>query len=160
MNDVTTVPTKPVATAHDTPLGWLRTEIDRLFDDFGRPARSIFNFGASALAPIPAVEMTEQDKGYRLAIELPGLAKDDVELSIADGVLTVSGEKRGESERKDEGLLISERRYGAFRRQLTIPSDVDAKAISADFDKGVLTVTLPKDEKAAERARKIPIGKA
>ena len=159
MNEMTPA-TAPTPVPTDTPLGWLRTEIDRLFDDFGRPARNLFNFGASALAPIPALEMTEQDKAYRLTVELPGMKEDEVEVSVADGVLTIAGEKREESERKDEGVLVSERRYGAFRRQLTIPSDVDPQAIAADFDKGVLAITLPKDSSAAERSRKIPIGKA
>lgn len=158
MNEMTPA-TSPTPVPADTPLGWLRTEIDRLFDDFGRPARNLFNFGASALAPIPALEMTEQDKAYRLTVELPGMKEDEVEVSIADGVLTIAGEKREESERKDEGVLVSERRYGAFRRQLAIPSDVDPQAIAADFDKGVLAITLPKDSSAAERSRKIPIGK-
>lgn len=159
MNDMTSTPASTRAASAETPLGWLRTEIDRLFDDFGRPARNLFNFGASALGPIPALEMTEKDKAYRVTVELPGLKEDEVEVSVADGVLTVSGEKREESERKDEGVLISERRYGSFRRQLSLPSDVDPKAIKADFDKGLLTVTLPKDASAAERTRKIPIGR-
>lgn len=158
MNEMTPA-TAPTPVPTDTPLGWLRTEIDRLFDDFGRPARNLFNFGASALGPIPALEMTEQDKAYRLTVELPGMKEEDVEVSVADGVLTISGEKREESERKDEGVLVSERRYGSFRRQLTIPSNVDPQAIAADFDKGVLAITLPKDSSAAERSRKIPIGK-
>lgn len=160
MNDLTPATTPARPTQPGTPLGWLRTEIDRLFDDFGGPARNIFNFGASAIAPIPALEMTDQDKEYRLTVELPGLKEADVDVSIADDVLTISGEKRDESERKDEGVLISERRYGAFRRQLTVPSDVDPAAIKANFDKGVLTVSLPKDAQAAQRTRKIPIGKA
>lgn len=158
MNEMTPA-TAPTPVPTDTPLGWLRTEIDRLFDDFGRPARNLFNFGASALGPIPALEMTEHDKAYRLTVELPGMKEEDVEVSVADGVLTISGEKREESERKDEGVLVSERRYGSFRRQLTIPSNVDPQAIAADFDKGVLAITLPKDTSAAERSRKIPIGK-
>lgn len=158
MNDMTLAPVKTRPAAVEAPLGWLRTEIDRLFDDFGQPARNIFNFGASALAPIPALDMTENGKEYRLSIELPGMKEDEVEVGVADGVLTISGEKREEEERKDEGYLISERRYGAFRRQITLPRDVDAAAIKADVKKGVLTVSLPKDANAATRTRKIPIG--
>ena len=156
MNDQTPVPVKERA-ARETPLGWLRTEIDRLFDDFGRPARSIFNFGLNGFVPVPAVEMTEKDKEYRLTAELPGMKEDDVEISIAEGMLTLSGEKREEEERKDEGFLLSERRYGAFERRIALPADIDAGAVSAEFKKGVLTITLPKDAKAAERTRKIAI---
>jgi HSP20 family protein len=157
MNNLTTPPTKTRAASVETPLSWLRTEIDRLFDDFGRPARNIFNFGASALSPIPALDMTEKDGEYRLTVELPGMKEDQVDVSIVDNNLIISGEKREEEERKDEGYLISERRYGAFRRQVALPGDIDSAQIKADFKKGVLTVTVPKDATAAERTRKIPI---
>ncbi len=152
MTDLT-IPPKNRETA-PTPFGWLRTEIDRLFDDFA-PARSIFNFSTSGLAP--ALEMTAGEKEYRLSAELPGLKEDDVELSVADGMLTLKGEKRDETDRKEGDYLLSERRYGSFERRIALPSDVDAGRISADFKKGILTITLPKDESVAERARKIAI---
>ena len=82
------------------PMGWLRSEIDRLFDDFGRPGQSIFNFGNRATLPVPALDMVEDEKAYRLTAELPGLKEDDVEISIADGVLTISGEKKEEASAK------------------------------------------------------------
>src|SRR3546814_16553050 len=59
------------------PLGWLRTEIDRLFDDFGRPTRSVFNFGQRGLAPVPALDMVDDEKAYRLTAELPGLRSEE-----------------------------------------------------------------------------------
>lgn len=154
MNEVTPAPAKGRA-LQESPLGWLRTEIDRLFDDFGRPARSIFNFGP--LAPVPALELTEKDKEYRLTAELPGLKEDDVEIGITDGILTLTGEKREESEHDQDGALLSERRYGAFERSVTLPAGVKADAITAEFHKGVLTIVLPKDETVAERTRKIAI---
>jgi HSP20 family protein len=155
MNDLTRVSVKD-RNLPDTPFGWLRTEIDRLFDDFGRPARSIFNFG-QGFGPVPALEMSEKDKEYRLTAELPGLKEDDVEISVADGILTISGEKREEEDRKEDGMMLSERRYGAFERRITLPSDVKADAVAAEFKKGVLTITLPKDKNARDRARKIPV---
>lgn len=153
MNDQSPVPARS-RSLHESPFGWLRTEIDRLFDDFGRPGRGIFQFGAGA---VPAVEMTEKDKEYRLSAELPGLKEDDVEIGIADGVLTLSGEKREEEERKEDGVLLSERRYGSFERRIALPADVNADAITAEFGKGVLTVVLPKDAEASSRGRKIAI---
>lgn len=153
MNELTPAPARGRA-VQASPFGWLRTEIDRLFDDF-TPTRSIFNFGA--LAPVPALEMNEQDKKYLLSAELPGMKEEDVEVSVADGMLTLSGEKREESERKDDGHLLSERRYGAFERRIPLPADVDADAVSAEFANGVLTITLPKHADAAERKRKIAI---
>ncbi|WP_037565892.1 Hsp20/alpha crystallin family protein [Sphingomonas sp. UNC305MFCol5.2] len=155
MNDLTPAHTARRATG--APLGWLRTEIDRLFDDFG-PARSLFNFGS--LAPVPALELSSGDKEYRLAAELPGLTEADVEISVADGILTLKGEKREAEEHKEAGYLMSERRYGKFERRIALPEDVDGDRIEATFAKGVLTVTLPRSEQAHDRARKIAISTA
>lgn len=140
----------------DSPFAWLRNEVDRLFSEEGQPGRSIFSFGA----PQPALELADKGKDYRLTAELPGLNEDDVELTITDGVLTLSGEKREESDRKEDGVSISERRYGSFTRQIRLPHDVDPDKVSASIDKGVLTVTLGKDAGSAARTRKIAIGEA
>ena len=168
MNDQTRVPVSTprsaptfldLATQIGEPVSWLRTEIDRLFEDFGRPARGVFNFGARSPAPIPALDLVDDDKSYRLSAELPGLVGKDIEISIADGVLSISGEKKEQEERKEKGFLLSERRYGAFERQIALPSDVDPEGIKAQFKDGVLTVTLAKDEKAVSRTRKIAVEK-
>lgn len=152
---------KAVSPSRARPMDWLRSEIDQLFEDFGRPASSLFNFGdRSSAAPVPAVELVDDDKAYKLTAELPGLSEQDISLSLADGVLTISGEKKEESERKDGGYLFSERRYGSFHRQVSLPSDVDQGRITADFKDGVLTVMLAKDENVPARSRKIEIGKA
>ncbi|MEY4238444.1 MAG: hypothetical protein RL339_1045 [Pseudomonadota bacterium] len=162
MNEMTTMPAtrQPVSRslfADDGPVGWLRSEIDRLFDDFARPASSIFNFSPRAMAPVPAMELVDKDKEYHLSVELPGMTDKDVEIAVSEGVLTISGEKKEESERKDNGYLLSERRYGSFKRQLSLPSDVKADAIKARFANGILEVTLGKDKNAPERLHKIPI---
>lgn len=152
MNDLTPATTDRRSTV--APFGWLRTEIDRLFDDFG-PARSLFNFGGAT--PVPALEFASGDKEYRLTAELPGLKDEDVEISVVDGVLTLKGEKREAEEHKEDGYLMSERRYGKFERRVSLPDDVDSDKIEAVFKKGVLTVTLPKNPESHERARKIAI---
>ena len=151
---------RDLATQIGEPVGWLRTEIDRLFEDFGRPARSVFRFGDRSLALMPALDLVDDDMNYRLSIELPGLTDEDIEISMADGVLSISGEKKEQSERKEKGYLLSERRYGAFARQIAVPSDVDPDGIKAQFKDGVLTVTLAKDEKTAPRTREIAVEKA
>lgn len=138
------------------PIGWLRGEIDRLFDDFGWPG-SIFNFPQRTVAPVPAMELVDGEKEYCLSVELPGMTDKDVEISVAAGVLTISGEKQEESERKDNGYLLSERRYGRFKRQIALPSDVAADSIKARFEKGVLELTLAKDKRAQKDVQKIPI---
>lgn len=160
MTDQTTLPPEQrrAEAALPAPFSRLRNEIDRLFDDFSfaRP-QSIFAFGAPA-ALTPAMALVAKDGGYELSVELPGLAEKDIDVELADGVLTVSGEKREESETKDNGYLMSERRYGSFRRQLTLPADVDPESIAARFEQGVLKLTMNKDQQAASRTKKIKIG--
>lgn len=156
----TTVPTEyrpQIATP--APLLRLREEIDRLFEDFSlaRPSRSIFSFGASA-ALSPAMELAPTSDGYELSVELPGLDEKDVEVEFADGVLSVSGDKREESEKKENGYLLSERRYGSFRREVTLPADVDPDTIAGKFEQGVLKLAMKKDKNAENRTKKIKIG--
>lgn len=139
------------------PMGWIRDEIDRIFDDFSRPGQSIFNVSPRGEALAPPLEFSDEGKEYRLSAELPGLTDKDIQIEMAEGVLTVSGEKKESSERKDNGYLISERRYGSFRRQVALPNDVDPNAIHARFNDGLLVLTLGKDEKATEKSRKIAI---
>ena len=161
MTDQTTLPARQrrAEPAFPAPLNRIRDEIDRLFDDlsFPRPGRSIFAFAPPA--PLtPAMELAAVNGGYEVSVELPGIAEKDIDVELAEGILTVSGEKREESEKKENGYLMSERRYGSFRRQLTLPADVDPESIQANFKDGVLKVAMKKDEKASDRARKIKIG--
>ncbi len=107
----------------------------------------------------PSVEIEEDDKEIRIAAELPGMEEKDVDVVLNDSILTLRGEKKGEKAEKREGGSYSERYYGRFERSFTLGSDVDADKVSARFDNGVLTVTLPKSETAREREKRIPIGK-
>jgi len=156
MNQIT--PKTTLSERTPSPMGWLRGEIDRLFDDLGG-TRSLFDFGprSFSLAPNPAIEMKEGDKDYRLTAELPGLSEKDVTIDLTDDMLTISGEKKEDQERKSDGYVLSERRYGAFRRQITIPNDVEPAKIEARFANGVLTIVMPKDGKTATRTRRIEI---
>lgn len=162
MNDMTPAQTGSAAAlplssaATDTPFRWLRSEIDRLFETFGRPGTA-FRFGE--FAPAPALDMTENDGSYRITVELPGMKDDDVDVSVADRVLTVSGEKRHDEERHEGGTLLSERRYGASTRSLRLPEDADPAQIDAHLKKGVLIVQVRKDENAAGRVRRIEVKK-
>lgn len=140
------------------PLGWLRTEFDRLFDDL-----SLRNFEPSPLwkgrAGLPALEMQESDQEYRLMAELPGMTADDVEIDVSDGLLTISGEKKEQRDEKDKGFMFTERSYGRFERRVQLPASADEDKIEAKFENGVLTITIGKDEKAEKRKR-IEINKA
>lgn len=137
----------------------LRDEIDRLFDDFSpvRAPRGIFTFPAVAEFS-PAMELTEKKDRYELSLELPGMDEKDIDVECAEGVLTIAGEKRQETEEKSDGYLVTERSYGSFKRQLTLPPDVDPEAIEAKYAKGVLKLKLKKDAKAESRVKKIAIG--
>lgn len=151
--------------AYRDPFTALRTEMNRLFDDFtgiGFPSFPRFDlgvFGGHAGAVAPVVDVKEDDKKIIITAELPGLGEDDVDLSLRDGVLTLSGEKKSEKEEKGENYHVSERRYGSFQRSFRLPESVDDAKVSASFDKGVLTVELPKRKEAAKQAKKIKIAK-
>ena len=136
-----------------SPFVRLRQEMDRLFDDVFR------GFDTPALwgRAWPSVEVCETSDGYRVTAELPGLDERDVEVSFHDGVLTIRGEKRGESQSDDR--MHSERFYGRFERHIAL-GDVEDEKASASFDKGVLTVVMPKSAQAQARVRRIPINAA
>lgn len=148
------------------PITSLRQEVDRLFDNFmsGWPGFSrwtdtvpFMNFPQSRFALSPDVDFSETDGGYKITAELPGLDEKDIELTLADNVLTLKGEKKEEREEKDKGYYLSERSYGTFQRAFRLPNDVDAAKIDTKSSKGVLTVNLPKSAEAKAKTRKIEV---
>ena len=159
----------PVPTAVDpwAPMGTLRRQIDAVFEDFAHGWPRDWGFGpfrdalprrlAPAIGAAPKVDVKESRDGYEISAELPGIDEKDVELTIDGNVLTLSGEKKAEREEKKDNYHWSERTYGSFRRSFTLPDGVDADKAAAKFAKGVLTVTLPKTEKAKKQQRKIEI---
>ena len=145
------------------PFENLRSEIDRLFDEFsvgwprlpfGRQLEPIWRGGFELQ---PAVEVTEDDKEYRVTAELPGLDEKNVEVSLSDDVLTIKGEKKEETEEKKKDTYVSERRFGSFQRSFSLPDGVDANKIEASMRKGLLTVLLPKSAEAQKKSRKVEI---
>jgi HSP20 family protein len=140
------------------PLSRLRTEVDRLFDDFPFRLPSLRLTSGPAMAP--ALEMTETKKAYKISAELPGIDPEAVEVSVDNGLLRISGEKQEEREEDEEGYRLSERSYGAFERMVSLPEGADAARIKARCRNGVLTITIPKDEKAAKNARRIAVEQA
>ena len=101
--------------------------------------------------------MSETDKAYEITAELPGIDEKNVEVSLADGGITIKGEKKEETEEKKKDYYVSERRYGSFDRYFTLPEGVDANKIEASFKNGVLKVTLPKTAEAQKPAKKIEV---
>lgn len=152
---------KPSTTGQ--PMLRLHRELDRLFDDvfrgFGisdvpsRWADSSFN-GPNFHAKL---NIASDEKNYHVSVEAPGLTEEDVSLDLHQGVLTVRGEKKAESETKDRHYYRIERSYGSFQRVLALPDDCDQDAISATMKNGVLEITLPRKSVPASAAKHIPI---
>lgn len=141
------------------PFLSLHREVNRLFDDVFRgfdsrvPAFGRFSsFGGGGW---PNVEVSDDEKEIRVTAEVPGLEEKDIEVLLEDGVLTLKGEKRSETEDKDR--QFSERFYGRFERRIPLGYEVEDDKVSADFKNGVLTVALPKTERAQAKAKRIAI---
>lgn len=121
----------------------LFNDLDTLFDEW-RPAQRLSDDGS---AWAPAVDITETENEYHVVADLPGVKKEDLDVSIHDGVLTINAETKYEKEDREEGrLLRQERRYGKFVRSMRLGADVDPEKIKAEYKDGVLDLHLPKHE--------------
>ena len=143
-------PPVPYREGEVTPFFGLRREIDRLFDDMFRVPGLL---GAGTMT-WPSVEVSENEREVRISAEIPGMSEKDVELTVQDGVLSIRGEKKSETEDKDRGY--SERWYGRFQRRIALPSGIEEDKAQATFREGVLIITLPKSAEATS-GRRIPI---
>jgi len=144
------------------PFGAMRREMDRMFGDFGRgfgALPSVWGGNGAKATIVPRVDVKETDKAYEVAVELPGVDQKDVTVELKDDMLIVSGEKKVEKEEKgkDKSWHVVERAYGAFTRAFEVPRDIDGAKVAAHFDKGVLTVTLPKSAEQVAKTKKIEI---
>lgn len=141
-----------------SPFLTLHREVNRLFDDMSRGS-DLAPFGAADRFfdrgfGWPSLEVSETNKEFEVTAELPGLDEKDVEVQLANGVLTIRGEKQTETEDKDR--RFSERFYGHFERRIPV-DDVDEDTVTASFKSGVLTVTLPKTATASDKVKRIAI---
>ena len=152
-----------------TPASYFRPfsnffmDVERMFDSglrsFGLPmlmgAPVMWNVQAFS----PVLDIASNDNEYVVTVEVPGMEEKDIQLNISkDGVLTISGEKRQESEENKQSFERMECAYGAFQRTLTLPADADKDAIDARFKNGVLTITCPRARASKSQDRHIPIG--
>ncbi|AJY48012.1 Hsp20/alpha crystallin family protein [Martelella endophytica] len=144
----------------------LRNEIDRLFDNFGlfdwggpftRSRRSRLSGREGSWNYVPAVDIVETGKAFKLTAELPGMDADDIDIKLSNGSIIIRGEKEDKSETRDENFFFSERQYGSFRRTFSLPEGIDRDKIEAKFAKGVLTVTLPKLPEAIKADKNITV---
>jgi HSP20 family protein len=150
------------------PFESLRSEIERLFEDFDRGSwtapfrRSVFDvepFWRRELSwgAAPAVDIVEKNNGYEITAELPGMDEKNIEVKLANGGLTIKGEKQEEKEEKKKDYYLHERHFGSFERCFAVPEGVDSDKIEASFTKGVLTVMLPKKPEAIKPEKKIEV---
>lgn len=107
---------------------------------------------------LPVVDITEDSKEYTIKADLPGLAKENVQVTVESGVLVIAGERKEEKEEKDKKHHRIERSYGSFRRSFTLPDDSSGEKVAAEFKDGVLKVHLPKDQTAKPKSVEVTIG--
>ncbi|HYA07456.1 MAG TPA: Hsp20/alpha crystallin family protein [Xanthobacteraceae bacterium] len=170
--NVTKLPIKrqtmePALTSTWLPLESLRRDIDRLFDNFGLGFRWPFGRSLFAAEPVfqreltwpklPAVDVVESDKAFEITADLPGMDEKNIEVKVADGVLTIKGERQEEKEEKKKDYYLQERSFGSYQRSFELPDSVDPDKIEASFKKGVLSVTLPKKLEAQKPTKKIEV---
>ena len=157
-----------------TPLSWrinrpatrrhglfpfaIDNDMGRLLNDFLGVGETVANAGGSTPQEfVPALTVHEDKDQYLVTAEVPGVQEKDIEISLADGILTVSGEKRAEVEKTEGKTHFVSRRFGSFSRQIYLESSVDEEKIDAVVKDGVLTVKLPKASKADEKVKKVTV---
>ena len=143
-------------------LGSLFREIEKSFDDFSRraPSAGFSGFGGTSITP--KINIAEGKDGIEVTAELPGVNEKDIDIMLADGMLTIRGEKkieRDEADQEKDWHLI-ERSYGAFSRSIPLPYQPDATKTEAKFENGVLHIRLPKPSEMARKEKKIEIRKS
>jgi HSP20 family protein len=146
-------------------LSAIQNEMNRLFNTFFEPYPATGgtgggNGGTAQRRWIPAMDLVETEDEFVLRADLPGVNEDDVSIELENDVLTVSGHRKAEHETRGEGYYRVERASGSFARSLTLPEGVNAEAIKAGFEKGVLEVRIPKPEQRKPRKVAISVGQA
>jgi len=150
------------------PWQAFRTEMDRLFDrfagGFGFPSmRRLFDvepLWRDETWPgvtLPAVDVSEDDKAFKISAELPGMSEKDIDVTITGDLVVLKGEKRQEREEKGKNRYVAERSYGSFQRSFYLPEGVARDKVTAEFANGVLTVMLPKTAEAQAQQKKIEV---
>lgn len=140
-------------------FGPFQNEVNRLFSTFFDTPTTASSGRSGALRRwTPAMDISEAEREYVLRADLPGLIEKDVNIEIEDSTLTVSGERRFEHEDQQRGYRRIERSFGPFRRSLTLPEGVEAEAVTASFEHGVLEIRIPKPEQTKPRKVEITVG--
>ncbi len=133
----------------------MQREINRMFDDFFRSDRDDTSLLASTWKP--AVDIVEEDEAYVAKVELPGVNKDDVKITMQDNILTIRGEKKEEKKGKEGNAHRVERYYGSFQRSFSLPTSVKSDRIEAEYKDGILTINMPKAEEAKPKQIEVKV---
>ena len=141
----------------ENPVFSLQRDVNRIFEDFWRrldqPSSALAGWESAG----PRTDIAETDSALEVSVELPGLDRKDVDISLSENALTIKGEKNSERQENRKGFHLSERSYGSFYRSIPLPSGIDTSKASAAFKNGILTVTLPKTQEAQLRVKKIEV---
>ena len=143
-------------------FGTMRSEMDRMFERFehGWPRwPTAIGRGFERNMMVPELDVHDNGKQLTIEVDLPGVDEKDVSVTLANGMLTIRGEKKTEREEKKENYYMAERSYGAFERSLRMPDTIDENKLEAKFDKGVLKVVAQKKPEAIKAEKKIEIKK-
>jgi HSP20 family protein len=138
-------------------FGSLQREVDSLFEEF---TRGLSSTDGRMITLMPSLDVSESDKEIEIRVDLPGLERKDVDISIENDLLTIRGEKKFETSEDDKAknYHVRERSYGAFYRVLQLPPGINSSNVQATMSKGVLTITIPKPAQSA--AKKIEVKEA
>ena len=157
-----TKPSSAPATRPRDPFEAMRQEMERVFERFesGWPRwPSVFRREGGASLMAPDLDVHESADSITIEADLPGVEEKDVTVTLANGVLTIKGEKKQEREEQKENYYLAERSFGSFERSLSLPDTIDDGKVEARFEKGVLKITAAKKPEAVKAARKIEIKK-
>lgn len=138
------------------PVDMLRREVDRLFERFDGGKYPIGTWNGNGRI-LPDIDLAETDKDIVITAELPGVDPKEVDVSLQGDMIIIRGEKKSQRDEKKESYQFAERTYGVFERVMTVPKGIDSSKIKAEFDKGVLKVTMPKPAELQTPRQKIEI---
>lgn len=138
------------------PVFRLRSGIDRFFEDFFKGNLAMAPFQANG-KPMPAIDVKETDEAITVDAEIPGLKQEEIKVSVEEGVLTISAERKQEKDEKTKNVHRLERYYGQMERKLALPASVEDGRVEAVYKDGVLHVTLPKKATAKSKAVKVQV---
>ena len=141
------------------PFAMLQNEVDRVFGEFNQrlPLASDIWMGNGRAGLVPRVDISETDTAVNITAELPGVDEKDIDISVNNSGLTIKAEKKAEKEDKSKSYHVVERSYGMFERTIPLPYEANAEKAEAKFEKGVLTVNVPKPEEVKSKSHKVKI---